>query len=457
MPIGIELDNTPHDGVKISVFGVGGAGGNIVNNMIAGGLQGVEYIAANTDKQVLDVNSAQTKLQIGKQYTGGKGAGGNPEVGKKSTEESLEEIKEAIKYSDMLFITAGMGGGTGTGGAPLVAKLGQEAGALVVAFVTTPFTREGKHRHKIADEGIKELRQFVDALIVIPNQNLIEICDRDMRYKDALMKIDDMLFNATRGILGIITEVGLINIDFADVCTILRGKGDALIGTGLGSGKNRAADAIHNALNSPLLNGYSINGSKSVLVNIYAGDDFSFGESDEVLAEINKTAGEDLNLIQGIVLKPEMEGQMMVTILATDFIVKKEKELQPKENIKKSILEDRDTLFHPNPPIPLPRGLNNSSSKVGYSIPDSFNKTNNSYTKPNLEKAASAPKGPDELKIYDSPTIIRTKENEISENNILDNFKKNFNDGTRQGYMNNELNSEKGSIAVPTIFRRIYE
>ncbi len=455
MPIGIELDTTPHDGVKISVFGVGGAGGNIVNNMIVGGLQGVEYIAANTDKQVLDVNSAQTKLQIGKQFTGGKGAGGNPEVGKKSTEESIEDIKEAIKYSDMLFITAGMGGGTGTGGAPIVAKIGQEAGALVVAFVTTPFIREGKFRQRIAEEGIKELRQHVDALIVIPNQNLMEICDKEMRYKDALMKIDEMLANATRGILGIITEVGYVNTDFADVCTILKGKGDALIGTGLGSGKNRAADAIHNALNSPLLNGYSINGAKSILVNIYSGDDLLFGESEEILAEINKTAGDDLNLIKGIVLKPEMEGQMMVTILATDFYnPKKEKDFHLKEKEMKIYEVEKETLSFPTSPVSLPRTFVHSSNQVDSKTNVISNVIQN-YSKP--ERIAATPKGADELKRYDTPAINRVIENENTDNNIFENIAKNFNDGVSKGYLNNELKTENGNIGIPTIFRRIYE
>ena len=264
----IELDDISSNGAKIRVIGIGGGGGNAVNNMISGGLQGVDYIVANTDRQALEYSLAPVKIQVGKEATRGLGAGADPEVGKVALEESIEEIKSSIKGSDMVFIAAGMGGGTGTGGAPVVASVAQEMGALVVAIVTKPFQWENRRRMNVANNGLVELKKHVDAMIVIPNQKLLELIDKHTAIKDAFKKVDDVLFNATRGIADIISRPGYINVDFADVKTIMKGQGDALMGIGTATGEERAVIAAQNALNSPFLGDISISGAQGLLVNI---------------------------------------------------------------------------------------------------------------------------------------------------------------------------------------------
>jgi len=239
----ITLDTSPPQGAKIKVIGVGGGGGNAINNMIQRGLKGVDFIAANTDKQALDHNLAPANIQLGVETTRGLGAGADPEIGRKSVEESTNQIREVLEGSDMIFVTSGMGGGTGTGGAPLIAKIGQDIGALIVAIVTRPFLWEGRKRGYVADLGIKELRQYVDALIVIPNQRLLDIIDKQTTFGDAFRKVDEVLYNATKGISDIISNHGVINVDFADVKTVMRGMGDALMGIGTASGEHRAVEA----------------------------------------------------------------------------------------------------------------------------------------------------------------------------------------------------------------------
>jgi cell division protein FtsZ len=256
MPIGIELDTSRQDGARIRVIGIGGGGGNAINNMISKGLQNVDFIVANTDKQALEHNLSKIKIQVGREITRGLGAGADPDIGRKSVEENYEEIKDAIKGSDMLFITGGMGGGTGTGGSPVVAKIAQELGSLVVGIVTKPFDWEAKKRRAVAEEGIEELKKYVDALIVIPNQRLLDIIDRNTGFREAFQKVDEVLYNATRGIADIISVHGLVNVDFADVRTIMKQQGDALMGIGTAKGENRAVEATQNALNSPLARRY---------------------------------------------------------------------------------------------------------------------------------------------------------------------------------------------------------
>lgn len=315
-----KLDSTHDDGnAKIKVIGVGGGGGNAINNMIEGKLTGVDFVVANTDKQALDHNKAQIKIQLGQQTTRGLGAGANPEKGLKSVEESLDEVKEALKGSDMVFVTAGMGGGTGTGGAPIIAEIAQQLGALTVGIVTRPFLWEGKKRERLAEDGIKRLRQSVDALIVIPNQRLLEIIEKNTSFKEAFMKVDEVLFNATRGISDIIGCHGVVNVDFADVQTVMKGMGDALMGIGTATGENRAQEATHNALNSPLLDGISIKGAKGVLVNITGGSDMTMHEIAEAVSVVEQAAGEDANLIHGVVQNDEECEELMVTVVATGF------------------------------------------------------------------------------------------------------------------------------------------
>lgn len=314
----IELDNFD-SGAKIRVVGVGGGGGNAVNNMIDNGLQGVDFIAVNCDMQALARNRATIKIQIGKNLTRGLGAGADPTIGQRSVEEDREEIARSIAGSDMVFVTAGMGGGTGTGGAPAVANIAKSLGALVVGIVTKPFSCEGKRRLAQAEAGIEELKKQVDTLIVIPNQKLLSIVERNTPLRDAFSKADDILHCATRGISEIITVPGLVNRDFADVRTVMREMGDALMGSGMASGENRATEAAHAAISSPLLEGVSISGAQGVLVNVTGGTSMSLVEFDEAVNVIKDAAGEDANVIMGAVIDENLGEEMMVTVIATGF------------------------------------------------------------------------------------------------------------------------------------------
>lgn len=315
----IELDFGTSTGAKIRVVGVGGGGGNAINSMIKRGLSGVDFMAANTDSQALQANLAGIKVQIGKELTRGLGAGADPTIGQLAVEESIEEVREALKDSDMVFVTAGMGGGTGTGGAPVIARIGRELDALVVGIVTKPFTWEARKRAQSAEHGINELRRHVDALIVIPNQKLMGIIDKNTTFVQAFQKVDDVLYNATKGIADIISGNGYVNVDFADVRTIMKNKGDALMGIGIARGENRAIEAASCAINSPLLEGVSIHGAEGILINITASSDISMAEVGEAVQTIEQAAGEQANLIFGVVFNEELSDQMMVTVVATGY------------------------------------------------------------------------------------------------------------------------------------------
>ncbi len=316
----IELDNGFDRGAKIRVVGVGGGGGNAINSMINKGLHGVDFFAINTDLQALERNQAPSKIQIGKNLTRGLGAGADPSVGHRAVEEDRDEITRALTGSDMVFITAGMGGGTGTGGAPIVANIAKSLGALVVGIVTRPFTTEGKKRAGQAEAGIEELRKQVDTLIVIPNQKLLSIVDRSMPLTDAFDIANDVLYGATRGIAELITVPGYINVDFADVRTVMREMGDAVMGTGIAKGENRATEAANAAISSPLLDDVSISGAQGVLVNITGGPSMSLTEvMDEAATIIYNAAGEEANVILGTVIDEKMGDDMMVTVIATGF------------------------------------------------------------------------------------------------------------------------------------------
>jgi len=303
----------------LKVIGIGGGGCNAIESMIARGLTGVEYVAINTDSQVLRGSSATHKIQCGSSITRGLGAGADPNIGKKSVEEDREQISDVLTGSDMVFITAGMGGGTGTGGAPVVASIAKSIGALVVGIVTKPFRWEGKARMMNAEKGIQELRQHVDSLIVIPNERLLNILDKSTNAFAAFDKPNEVLYEATRGIADIITIEGLINVDFADVRAVMNHSGEALMGCGIASGENRAIEAAQKAISSPLLEGVNIKGAKSVLLNVTGSSSMTMQEINEGNNVIFEAAGEEANVIFGVVRKEEMNDYISYTVIATGF------------------------------------------------------------------------------------------------------------------------------------------
>jgi len=304
---------------KIKVIGVGGGGGNAVASMVESELiGGVEFIAMNTDAQVLLDNTVPTKLQIGEKLTRGLGVGGNPEIGAQAAEESMDRIKELLVDSDMVFVTAGMGGGTGTGAAPVIAKMARETGALTVGIVTKPFAFEGNRRSMISEEGVEKMRDEVDTLIVIPNQRLMDVIDRKMTLVEAFKVADSVLSQAVAGIAEIITTPGLVNVDFADVKTIMKDAGSALLGIGTGVGENRAQMAARAAISSPLLD-LSIDGARGVLFNITGGPDLTMFEVDEAARTISNAADPDANIIFGSVIKNDFSDQVRITVIATGF------------------------------------------------------------------------------------------------------------------------------------------
>ena len=312
-----EIDQVESHGAKIKVVGVGGSGCNAVNTMIKMGLEGVEFITANTDRQALDASLAPTKVAIGQELTKGLGAGANPEVGRKAALEDYAKISELLAGADMVFITAGMGGGTGTGAAPVFAKIAKEIGALTVGVVTKPFGFEGKKRMKHAMQGISWLRENVDSLIMIPNQRLLAVSGATLTMLDAFKKADEVLLNAVQGISDLINNTGLINSDFADVRTIMQNKGLALMGIGYGSGEHRALEAATNAISSPLLEDVSIDGATGIIINITGGSSLGLNEVNEATTLIMEAAHEDAEIIFGTVIDESLKDQVKVTVIAT--------------------------------------------------------------------------------------------------------------------------------------------
>ncbi len=312
-----ELMDTTSDRAVIKVMGVGGGGGNAVEHMAESNIDGVDFICANTDAQALANSSARTVLQIGNEITKGLGAGANPGVGREAAIEDRERIQEAIAGTDMLFITAGMGGGTGTGAAPIVAELAKEMGILTVAVVTKPFPWEGPRRMAQADEGISELREYVDSLITIPNEKLQSVLGKGTTLLDAFKEANNVLLNAVQGIAELITRPGLINVDFADVRTVMSEMGMAMMGTGSATGEDRATDAAERAISSPLLEDVDLSGAKGILVNVTAGMDMSIGEFEDVGNSIKSFAADNATVVVGTVIDPEMNGEMRVTVVAT--------------------------------------------------------------------------------------------------------------------------------------------
>ncbi|MBA7595310.1 Cell division protein FtsZ [subsurface metagenome] len=302
---------------QIGVIGLGGAGGNAVDHMIEKGLPDVRFYALNTDVQALDQTRAEHKIQLGPNLTRGLGSGGDPQVGRRATEESLEQIKEILLDLDMVFIAAGEGGGTGTGGAPLVAELAQSLSILTVAVVTRPFDFEGPVRKSQADEGIELLKKNVDTLIVIPNQKLLSVIPQNMTLRDSFRMVDEVLFNATRGITDLITRTGMINLDFADVRAIMANRGSAVIGIGSSKGENRAVDAAQKAISSPLIEEFEISGAKGILLNISGGEDLTLHEVNEAARIIYAYANADSNIIFGAIQEEEFADEIRVTVIAT--------------------------------------------------------------------------------------------------------------------------------------------
>jgi cell division protein FtsZ len=316
--LGVQFDEEQLT-AKIKVIGVGGGGGNAVNRMIQAGIKGIEFLVANTDVQAMRAALAPAKIQIGAKLTKGLGAGANPEVGKQAALEDTDRILEALSGADMIFITTGMGGGTGTGAAPIIASLAAELGALTVAVVTKPFGFEGKRRRVQAEQGIRSLRDTVDTLITIPNERLLNFVERGTSLGDAFKMADDILRQAVQGIADLITVPGEINLDFADVKTIMHGMGMALMGTGVSSGEHRAVEAAQRAISSPLLEEASIEGAKGVLINITGGTDMTLFEVHEAASIIQEAADEEANIIFGTVIDPKMKDEVKVTVIATGF------------------------------------------------------------------------------------------------------------------------------------------
>jgi cell division protein FtsZ len=315
----IEFDENKNLAAKVKIIGIGGGGNNALNTMISYQLSGVDFIAANTDAQALAANMAPNKLQLGENLTKGLGAGANPETGRKAALEDVEKIREALQGADMVFITAGLGGGTGTGGGPVIAEVAREVGALTVAIVTKPFHFEGKKRMKQAEEGLANLKMTADALITIPNQRLLGLGGKSMTLLEAFKRADEVLFHAAKGISDIIVGHGIINLDFADVRAVMAETGMALMGTGIASGENRSIEAAQRAISSPLLEDITIEGARGLLINITGGENMTLSEINEATTLIQKEAHEEANVIWGMVVDKFMKEEIRVTVIATGF------------------------------------------------------------------------------------------------------------------------------------------
>ncbi|MFQ5888464.1 MAG: cell division protein FtsZ [Gemmatimonadota bacterium] len=324
-----EFDDAIARNARMKVVGIGGAGGNAVNRMVDESLEGVEFVAINTDSQALKHCRAHLKLQIGKKLTRGLGAGARPEVGRQAIAENEEDVRQALDGADLVFLTAGMGGGTGTGAAPRVGRLAREVGALCIAIVTRPFHFEGKKRMRHADLGLRELRRTVDTMIVVPNERLLSVVGKGTTFRDALKTADEVLLHATQGISDLISVTGEVNVDFADVRTVMSNRGAALMGTGEASGDTRAVDAAQQAICSPLLDNLSINGATGVLVNISGGPDLAIDEVTTINSIVQEAAGDEAEMIFGAVTDSALEGRVRVTVIATGFGAIAEDELEP--------------------------------------------------------------------------------------------------------------------------------
>ncbi len=372
---------------KIKVIGVGGGGGNAINNMINNyNIEGVEFIAINTDAAALAANQAEIKLRIGEDLTRGLGSGGDPEIGRKASEESIDMIHENLAGADMVFVTAGMGGGTGTGASPTISGIARNLGALSIAIVTKPFVFEGKKRVESAEQGLEDLKDKVDTLIIIPNQRILEIVDRNVTFLEAMKKVDDVLGNAVRSISNLITQTGLINVDFADVKSIMTNAGTSLMGMGSASGEDRAIEAAKNAISSPLLE-MDIDGATGVLFNVIGGKDLAMHEVDEAAQVISGSVDSDANIIFGATIDPDVEDDVNITVLATGF----DEEGKPIGQAKEQSIG--------NSMLGRPKDKNDSASK---SKP-----TKSSIPEPQKGKKSSKDEGEDDW--LETPAFLRRK------------------------------------------------
>ena len=318
-PMIFELEDSGAQSARMKVIGVGGGGGNAVNRMIEEQLRGVDFVSVNTDSQALSASKSDVKIQIGKKLTKGLGAGARPEIGRQAIEENREEVLGVLDGCDLVFITCGMGGGTGTGAAPIIAQMARDLGALAVGIVTKPFLFEGKKRMKQAEMGIADMRKSVDTMIVVPNERLLAVVGKGIPFQDSLKKADEVLLQATQGIADLITRTGIINVDFADVRTIMQNGGAALMGTGIGRGENRAMEAAQQAISSPLLDNVSIAGAYGVLINVTGGNDLTLAEVTHIGEIVQDAAGEEAETIFGATNDPAMAGEIRVTVIATGF------------------------------------------------------------------------------------------------------------------------------------------
>jgi cell division protein FtsZ len=315
-----EFEEAALRNARMRVIGVGGGGGNAVNRMIDEDLDGVEFISVNTDAQALKSAKSQVKIQIGKKLTRGLGAGARPEIGRQAIEENADEVRRVLEGSDLIFITAGMGGGTGTGAAPVIAEMAREMGALTIGIVTKPFLFEGKKRMRQADQGLSDLKQAADTVIVVPNERLLSVVGKGTSFREALKKADEVLLHATQGISDLINVTGEVNVDFADVRTVMQNRGPALMGTGHARGENRAVEAAQEAISSPLLDNVSVRGAAGVLINITGGMDLTIDEVTTIASIIQEAAGEESEIIFGAVHAPDLENEVRVTVIATGLV-----------------------------------------------------------------------------------------------------------------------------------------
>lgn len=400
----LTIEDTGHIGARIKVVGVGGGGSNAVNRMVRSGLEGVEYIVANTDAQALGRSVAPFCLQIGGKLTKGLGAGADPNVGRQAALEDTEQIISVLDGADMVFVTTGLGGGTGTGAAPVIANLASELGALTVAVVTKPFAFEGRHRSLQAERGLQELRDCVDTVITIPNDRLLATTDRSTTLSDAFATADDVLRQAIQGISDLILVPGLINLDFADVTTTMSGMGFAIMGTGLGSGDTKALDAAEQAVSSPLLEDASVEGARGVIINITGGTDLSLVEVNEATSVIHGAAHEDANIIFGAVIDPAMDGQVKITVIATGFDREGTQSNAERSVAKTPVDLQRYASWHQEEPQeqPVGGGRNTLSRRppIELPIPEPAEASHTADASLGLESAA-------ETDDYDVPAFLR--------------------------------------------------
>jgi cell division protein FtsZ len=401
----IEFVEVTGNKAQIRIVGVGGAGGNAVNTMISSGLAGVDFIAANTDAQALRVNLAPTKVQLGGELTKGLGAGANPEIGRRSTLESEDEIRNLLVGADMVFVTGGLGGGTGTGGAPVVARIAKEIGALTVGVVSKPFLFEGKKRMRQAEEGLRELKANVDTLISIPNQRLLAVASRSQPLLEAFRKADEVLLQAVRGISDLITVHGLINLDFADVRTIMSEMGMAIMGAATANGEGRAEEAARRAIASPLLEDISIRGARGVLINITGGEGLTLHEVNEAATLIQEEADEDANIIFGAVIDESLGDELRITVIATGFGEVEALQAPPISKSPLSALRS-GAGFRSHPAPVAPRKVVHMGSVDDLDVPTWQRKRQAEGTSDHTSPAASA--GDDK---YDIPAFLRKHAN----------------------------------------------